>query len=75
MPKADQIQDEDLRNLMTGAHECMRNKKAAEAVRAIVDAFRLLLTLKPDLATKTVEFRPGRSMPFLMRWPALGANS
>ena len=74
MAKADQIQNEELRGLMSGAHECMRNRKAAEAVRAIVEAFLFLLELKPELVSKTVEFRPGRSMPFLMRWPALGAN-
>ncbi len=74
MPRPDQIQNEELRALVESGHECMRNRKAAEAVRAVVEAFLLLLELKPELVSKTVEFRPGRSMPFLMRWPALGAN-
>ena len=74
MPRPDQIQNEELRALVVSGHECMRNRKAAEAVRALSDAFLLLLELKPELVERKVEFRPGRSMPFLMRWPTLGAN-
>ena len=74
MPKPDQIQNEELRALIQSGHECMRKRQATEAVRAFCDAFMCLLELKPELMEKKIEFRPGRSMPFLMRWPALGAN-
>ena len=74
MARPDDIQDEALRDLVQNGYECMRNRKAPEAVRAFSDAFLILLELRPGLITKKIEFRVGREMPFLMRWPALGAN-
>ena len=74
MAKPAEIQNEELRALVQSGYDCMRNRKATEAVRAFSDAFLHLLEIRPGLVHKKVEFRIGREMPFLMRWPALGAN-
>ena len=54
MARPDDIQDKELRDLVQSGYDCMRNRKATEAVKALSDI--------------------GREMPFLARWPALGAN-
>ncbi len=74
MARPDDIQDKELRDLVQSGYDCMRNRKATEAVKALSDAFLHLLELRPELIHKKIEFRIGREMPFLMRWPALGAN-
>ena len=74
MPKPDAIQDDELRALVQSGYDSMRNREATEAVKAFSAAFLQLLELRPELIHKKIEFRPGREMPFLMRWPALGAN-
>ena len=74
MSKPDAIQDETLRTLLQDGYDDLRSRNATDAVRAFSDAFLRLLEVRPGLITKKIEFRPGREMPFLMRWPALGAN-
>jgi hypothetical protein len=72
--KPEQIANPELRALLERAHELMRTGKATEAVRAVTKAYLQLLTLKPELLDQTVEVLPGRRVPAVMRWPALGAN-
>jgi len=74
MAKPDQIKDEKLRTLVQRAHSELRANKPTEAVKSLCEAFTVLLALKPDLKTRKVAVRPGVEMPFLMRWPQLGAN-
>jgi hypothetical protein len=74
MAKPEQIKDDKLRALVTRAHGEMRANRPTDAVRSLCDAFVYLLELKPDLKSRKVAIRPGVEMPFLMRWPQLGAN-
>ena len=74
MAKPDQIKDEKLRTIVTRAHAEMRANKPTDAVKTLCEAFTYLLEMKPDLKTRKVALRPGVEMPFLMRWPQLGAN-
>ena len=74
MPRPEEIEDLELRELLTRAHRLMLDAKAAEAVRLLADAYLRLLEMKPEMLTETIELRPGREMPAVMRWPALGAN-
>jgi hypothetical protein len=74
MAKPDQIKDEKLRGIVQRAHAELRANKPTDAVKTLCDAFAHLLTLKPELKTRKVAVRPGVEMPFLMRWPQLGAN-
>ena len=74
MARPDQVQDEKLRELFVEAQTSMRTGKANEAVNAVVSALYRLLELKPELTTEELEPRPGWKMPFLTRWPQLGAN-
>ena len=74
MAKPAQIKDEKLRALVTRAHGEMRANKPTDAVHSLCDAFMYLLELKPDLKSRKVALRPGVEMPYLMRWPQLGAN-
>ena len=74
MARPDDIRDEALRALVQSGYDCMRSRKASDAVKAFSEAFLRLLELRPELIHKKIEFRLGREMPFLMRWPALGAN-
>lgn len=74
MPRPDQVQDEQLRARFEEAQHLMRSGKATEAVHTVVDALNRLLELKPELASESLEPRPGWKMPFLSRWPQLGAN-
>lgn len=74
MPKPDQVEDPRLRELLEEAQGSMRTGKANDAVKTIVDALYRLLELKPELASEQLEPRPGWKMPFLTRWPQLGAN-
>ncbi len=74
MPKPEQVADPELRGLIESAHGMMRSGKATDAVQALARAYLQLLTMKPELLDQTIEPRPGRKMPAVMRWPALGAN-
>ena len=74
MPRPDQVQDEVLRDLFVKTQERMRAGQANEAVKTVVEALNRLLELKPELVTEELEPRPGWKMPFLTRWPQLGAN-
>jgi len=74
MARPDQITDEKLRELVSRAHREMRANKPTDAVHTLCDAFMYLLELRPALKTSKVEMRRGMQVPFLMRWPQLGAN-
>lgn len=74
MPRPDQVQDEQLRESFEEVQRLMRSGKATEAVHTVVGALKRLLELKPELASESLEPRPGWKMPFLTRWPQLGAN-
>ncbi|MCK9485680.1 MAG: hypothetical protein M0R73_03115 [Dehalococcoidia bacterium] len=74
MPKPDQVQDADLRAQIEKAYSAMRSGNGTEAVRVLADAYLYLLNKHPDMLDETIEPRPGRQMPAVMRWPALGAN-
>lgn len=74
MPRPDQVQDQQLRELFEQSQQNLRTGKPNEAVNAIVDALFKLLELKPELASEQLEPRPGWKVPFLTRWPQLGAN-
>ncbi len=74
MARPDQVQDEELRELFVDAQGSMRTGQANDAVKTVVKALHRLLELKPELKTEELEPRPGWKMPFLTRWPQLGAN-
>lgn len=74
MPRPQDIQDPELRERLVRAHEALRARKPDEAVHILADAYLALLRMKPEMLTETVELRPGRKMPAVLRWPALGAN-
>jgi hypothetical protein len=74
MPKPEQVADAELRALIESAHAQMRGGKATDAVKTLTTAYLKLLAIKPELLEQTIEPRPGRKMPAVMRWPALGAN-
>jgi hypothetical protein len=74
MVKAEQIVDPELREMAQKAHQCMREGKATDAVRLLSDAYLKLLERYPEMLDETIEPRPGRKMPAVMRWPQLGAN-
>ncbi len=74
MPKPEEIENAELRELLLNAHQLMRGGQAAEAVKVLADAYLRLLSLKPEMLSETIQLRPGRQMPAVMRWPALGAN-
>lgn len=74
MPRPDQVADQQLREHFEEAQRSMRAGQGTTAVHTVVDAFKRLLELKPELATESLEPRPGWKMPFLSRWPQLGAN-
>lgn len=74
MARPDQVQDEKLRELFVDVQGSMRSGKANDAVKSVVQALYRLLELKPELTTEELEPRPGWKIPFLTRWPQLGAN-
>lgn len=74
MPKPDQINDTDLRAQMEKAYHHMRQGEGLNAVRVLADAYLYQLNRKPEMLDETIEPRPGRKMPAVMRWPNLGAN-
>ena len=74
MAKPSQIEDKALRTLVETAQSQMRQNQATEAVHTLVDALYRLIEIRPELATDKLEPRPGWKIPFLTRWPHLGAN-
>lgn len=74
MANLDKIKDDELRGRLADAHRHLRANQPTEAVRILSDAFLAMLAKRPDIAQQTVPVRAGRTMPLVMRWPALGAN-
>ncbi len=72
--RLDRIADPELRSRLTAANDQLRAGRASDAVRSLADAFLWMLRTRPELLDATVPLRAGRSMPLVMRWPALGAN-
>ena len=72
--RLDKIVDDELKARLTQANEQLRAGKATEAVRGLADTFLLMLRTRPEMLDATVPLRAGRTMPLVMRWPALGAN-
>ncbi len=73
MAKPEDIQNEELRAILTDAFADVRSGRASEAVHKVSDAMLLLIELKPEILKETFKMR-AREIPKLMRWPALGAN-
>jgi hypothetical protein len=67
------IENVELRAKVEACFAAMRAGKGADAVRAAADAYLRFLELHPEAKAETIAMR-GRSVPRLMRWPALGAN-
>jgi hypothetical protein len=74
MARPEQVSDRELRAQIEKAHAQLRKGDGTGAVRTLADAYLYILEKKPEMLEQTVEMRPGRSMPLVMRWPALGAN-
>ena len=74
MARPDQVNDEQLRERLVAVQDAMRTGKANDAVKLVVQALFRLLEIKPELVTQEIEPRPGWKIPFLTRWPQLGAN-
>jgi len=74
MAKPQDVIDAKLQAMMIEAHGLMRANKPTQSVAALTEAFAYLLELKPELIEEQIEPRPGFKMPFLSRWPQLGAN-
>ena len=73
MPKPSDVVDEGLREQVQGAFDQMRAGDGTSAVKALAAAYLAFLDLKPELKTATMAL-PARTIPCVMRWPALGAN-
>lgn len=73
MPKPSDIQNPELRQTLEGAFAAMRAGKGADAIRACASGYLRFLELHPEAKAETIAMR-GRSIPRMMRWPALGAN-
>ena len=74
MATPDEVVHPELRELLQSAHGLMRSGKATDAVRTLANAYLLLLSLKPELLEQAVSTMSGRTVPTVMRWPALGAD-
>lgn len=74
MATPEQVEHPELRELIAAAHTLMRAGRATDAVRTLANAYLLLLSLKPELLDQAVATMSGRTVPLVMRWPALGAN-
>lgn len=74
MAKPDQIKDAALRAQVEQASAQMRAGQGGEAVKTLSAAYLSMLAQKPSMLDETIELRPGRKMPAVMRWPMLGAN-
>ncbi len=74
MARPDAIENDELRAMIEKARDHMKAGQASEAVHLLADAFLRLVELEPEMLSETIEFRPGRKMLAIMRWPALGAN-
>ena len=72
--RLDKIVDDELKARLTQANDQLRAGKATEAVRGLADTFLWMLRTRPELLDATMPLRAGRTMPLVMRWPALGAN-
>jgi hypothetical protein len=72
--RLDRIGDEALRGRLEEAHQHLRQRRPTESVRAVSDAFLDMLRARPELLDRTIELPSGMRIPFLMRWPGLGAN-
>ena len=69
MAKPEEIQDTDLRAQIEKAYQHMREGQGTDAVKILADAYLYQLNHKPDMLEETIEPRPGRKMPAVMRWP------
>ena len=74
MARPDAVENDELRAMFEQARDHMKAGQASEAVHVLADAFLRLIELEPEMLSETIEFRPGRKMLAIMRWPALGAN-
>jgi len=74
MGRREQVQNEELRGLIDESYAQMRQGQASDAVRTLVRCFLRLIELRPDLISRTIETAGGQRYPFLMSWPALGAD-
>ncbi|TAJ20566.1 MAG: hypothetical protein EPO65_03340 [Dehalococcoidia bacterium] len=74
MAKPEQIKDPALRAQIEQAFMEMRSGQGGAAVKTLAAAYLAMLAQKPSMLDETIELRPGRKMPAVMRWPALGAN-
>jgi hypothetical protein len=72
--RLDKIVDDELRARLIEANDQLRAGKATEAVRGLADTFLWMLRTRPEMLDATVPLRAGRTMPLVLRWPALGAN-
>ena len=68
MPKPEEVQDEELRGMITEAHQALRKGDYAESVRRCGDAMLKLLAKHPEMIDGPV----GKMIA--LRWPQLGAN-
>jgi hypothetical protein len=72
--RLDKVVDDELKARLTQANEQLRAGKATDAVRGLADTFLWMLRTRPEMLDATAPLRAGRTMPLVMRWPALGAN-
>lgn len=72
--RLDRVSDEALRARLEEAHQHLRQQRSTEAVHAVSEAFLGMLRDRPELLDRTIELASGIRIPFLMRWPMLGAN-
>ena len=73
MARPSDIANDELRGMVETAFAAMRAGKGAEAVHASADAYLRYIQIHPEALAETIPMR-GRSIPRLMRWPAMGAN-
>lgn len=72
--RLDKIVDAELKARLTEANQQLRTGSATEAVHTLADTFLWMLRARPEMLDATVPLRAGRTVPLVMRWPALGAN-
>lgn len=72
--RLDNVRDEALRARLEEAHRHLRQRRPTEAVHVVSEAFLGMLRDRPELLDRSIELPSGMRVPFLMRWPMLGAN-
>ncbi len=74
MPRHDQIENAELRELLERAFQSLRERDSTQSVRLLVSCFLRAIELEPRVLRRSVSRPNGREIPAVAMWPSLGAN-